>query len=497
MAEVLHSYDNVKIMEGESGQIPYYVYLAPELTDEERRILGNCRTIVGDTNATTAQLTNIRTTGEKEAYLREFLRGKIKNLNVKPENAEYMVSSMMDEVFLGYGRLGPLIRDEQLEEIMVNNVNSPVFVVHRRYGMCITNLMYETHEPLNNLVQWLARYANRELSEQNPLLDAQMPDGSRVNVAIPPAAPFGPAVTIRKFRKIPYNILDLIELGSISTELAAFLWVCIEGLGLSPVDLILAGGAGSGKTTLLNALAMFIPKTERVITVEDTMELNFDFIENWVPLEASPTATDQSNYMSMHSMLRNSLRMRPDRVIVGEVRGSEAETLFVAMDIGLDGSMGTLHANNARETTIRLMGEPMNVPIRMMPLLNLIVVINRLPDRKKGGMYRRVTQVAEVSGTEGDVVHLGDIFAYDITTDAIKRTNYPILLLEKIANKCGITKKTLLTELLVREKVLQYMINKGIKDNSEVVRFFHIYHCDPKAILSRLKKDGQMPNIQE
>jgi len=166
-------------------------------------------------------------------------------------------------------------------------------------------------------------------------------------------------------------------------------YLVVAAIATIRVDVIVAGGAGSGKTTLLNALSMFIPKTDRVISVEDTLELNLEFIENWVPLEASPSVTEASEVLSMHSVLKNSLRMRPDRVIVGEVRGAEAETLFVAMDIGLDGSMGTLHANNARETTIRLMGEPMNVPLRMMSLLNLIVVMNRIFDRKRGMMSSR------------------------------------------------------------------------------------------------------------
>ena len=148
--------------------------------------------------------------------------------------------------------------------------------------------------------------------------------------------------------------------------------------------------------------------------------------------------------------------------------------------------MCTLHANNARETTIRLMGEPMNVPVRMIPLLNLIVVMNRIYDRRKG-MIRRVTEVAEISGVERDVVQLGDIFTYDLNADTIKRTDYPIILLKKIANKCGITKKRLNTELLIREKVLQYMLAKGIRDNTDVINFFQRYHQDPKFILSELK----------
>jgi len=491
MAEALQSYDSVKIMAGEGGQIPYYLFMPPELNDDEKRALANSKSLVGDGSEIKKRLWSVHSNTEKEQFLKEYLKEKIKDQNVRPQNIDYVVSVVIDDLFLGYGRLGPLMRDENLEEIMVNGINTPVFVVHRKYGMCVTNIVFEDHEHLEGITGWIARYANRELNEQKPLLDAQMPDGSRANVAITPAAPYGPALTIRKFKRVPYNILDLIEKGSVNAELAAFLWVCVEGLGLSPIDLIIAGGAGSGKTTLLNALSMFIPRTERVVTVEDTLELNFEFIENWVPLEASPSVTDISQNLSMQSLLKNSLRMRPDRLIVGEVRGSEAETLFVAMDIGLDGSMGTLHANNARETTIRLMGEPMNVPIRMMPLLNLIVVVNRISDRKKGTL-RRVTQVSEVSGIEGDVVQLGDIFYYDINSDSIKRTNYPILLTEKIATKCGISKKRLNTELLIREKVLQHMIASGIRDNTEVIKFFQMYHTDPRSVISKLKPDVLM-----
>jgi flagellar protein FlaI len=489
MAELIESYGNVKIMEGEDEQMPYYISLSPETTDTERQILGNARGLIGNYKEVTANLENIPTSRGKEEFLYNFLKEKIKDRGVQPANLDYIVSSIMDELFLGYGRIGPLMRDEHLEEIMINGVNTPVFVVHRRHGMCITNINFDNRESLNEIIRWLSNYVGRDVGEEDPLLDAHMPDGSRANVAVPPAAPYGPSITIRKFKKTPYNVIDLIELGSLSLELTAFLWVCVEGFGLAPVDIIIAGGAGSGKTTLLNALAMFIPKTERIITVEDTLELNFEFIENWVPLEASPSFVDPSHRLSMHSLLKNSLRMRPDRVIVGEVRGAEAETLFVAMDIGLDGSMGTLHANNGRETTIRLMDEPMNVPIRMMSLLNLIVVMNRIFDRKRG-MMRRVTQVSEVSGVEADVVQLGDIFYHDINTDRIKRTTYPILLTEKIAKSCGITKKRLNTELLIREKVLRYMIAKGIRENNEVLKFFQRYHRDPKLILSELKGLG-------
>jgi flagellar protein FlaI len=494
MPDLIDSYGNVNIMSEPGEQIPYYIVLKPELNEDEQKVISRKDELLSDFMEVMDNIKRIHNVTEKESYLKDYLKKKLDDCNIREENVDYVITTIMDEVFMGYGMLGPLMRDEKLEEIMVNGVETPVFVVHRQHGMCITNLSFETERQLNDIINWLSKYAGRKIDYENPLLDAHMPDGSRANVAISPAAPYGPAVTIRKFKKTPYNILDLIKLGSLSSELAAFLWICVEGFGLSPADILIAGGAGSGKTTLLNALAMFIPKTERIVTVEDTLELNFEFIENWVPLEASPTTITQSDVLTMHNLLKNSLRMRPDRVIVGEVRGREAETLFVAMDIGLDGSMCTLHANNARETTIRLMDESMNVPIRMMPLLNLIVVMNRIYDRQRG-MIRRVTQVAEISGVEGDIVQLGDIYRYNINDDKILRTEYPILMIEKMAVKCGLSKKRVQTEIMIRKKVLEYMIAKNIVDNPKVVNLLQRFHQNPRLILEDLKKEHKLDDL--
>jgi len=489
--EPIDSYGNVKIMKTEEHQLPKYIVLSPDFNEEEIKIIREPGSIVRDYKEVMRSLEHFRTSEEKEKFLREYLRVEIEKKNVSKDNIENIISSVMDEIFLGYGRIGALMRDEFLEEIMVNGVEVPVFVVHRKHGMCVTNIKFESVESINNIINWLSRYAGREINEDKPLLDAHMPDGSRANIAIPPAAPYGPAITIRKFKKLPYNIIDLISFGSISTDLAAFLWLCVEGMGISPIDMLIAGGAGSGKTTLLNALAMFIPKAERIVTVEDTLELNFEFLDNWVPLEASPAVIEKAVKIDMHTLLKNSLRMRPDRVIVGEVRGKEAETLMVAMDIGLRGSMGTIHANNARETTIRLMDEPMNVPPRMLTLIDLIIVMNRISDRRKG-MIRRITQVSEISGMERDVVQMGDIYLWDMNMDRIYKTEYPIILKEKISERCGIPKKRLDSELYVREKVLQYMLENNIRDNTSVLNVFQKYHIDPKLVISEIKSKISM-----
>ncbi len=483
--KVLDSYGDVRIIEGPESPIPLYIIMPTEFTDEELLLLKDPRKVLPNYKDIMEKIEDFRTSIEKEDFLRQYLEVQLEKDGLVTENLEPLINRIMDDVFLGYGRIGGLIRDDDLEEIMINGIELPVFVFHRKHGMCATNIEYTTQASLNELIEWIARYAGRKISREVPLLDAHLPDGSRANVVVSPAAPYGPTVTIRKFKKIPFNIVDLITIKSIPVDLAAFLWVAVEGMGLHPCGMLIAGGSGSGKTTLMNALAMFIPRRERVISIEDTLELNFDFLENWVAMEAMPSVLERAaTKLNMATLVENALRMRADRILVGEVRGVEAETLFVAMNIGLNGSMGTIHANNARDTTIRLMEEPMNLPIRMFRLLDLIIVSNRFYSKGKG-VIRRITQVAELAGIEKGVVQLGDIYLWDQDKDKTQRTEYPILLLEKIAERTGISKKQLTSEIYIRQKVLEHMVKNNIRDNKAVCDILHEYNMDPKSVIAK------------
>ncbi|OYT54861.1 MAG: secretion protein [Candidatus Altiarchaeales archaeon ex4484_2] len=489
MSQELESYGRVKITSEAESNIPLYQVQELDWNQKEKEILDDPKAFITDYKLVQKQLDPIRNIEDKEKFLDELIRDRIKTKKIETTNENALVDGIIDNLFFGYGKIGPLMRDDMLEEIMINGINIPLYIFHRKYGMCETNVRYEGRNSINEFIQATSHFVERDIGPENPILDGHLIDGSRINISVPPAAPYGPSITIRKFRKSPFTIIDLILKKTISIELSAFLWLAVDGMGVHPCNILVAGGSGAGKTTLLNALAMFIPEHERVVTVEDTLELNFEFLKNWVPLEGVPSLgkEDKGGEVTLEVLVENTLRMRPDRIITGEVRGREAEPLFVAMDIGLNGSMGTIHSNNSKETVTRLVNKPMDVPLRMLTLLHLVVVLNRHYDREKG-MYRRVTEVGEITGIEGDVVQIGEIYKWDYKTDKIKRTEYPILLKEYICRWCGLSKKELNKEIFIRCKILEHMAKKGIKERDQVIPVFREYHYSPQRVIARFRQ---------
>ncbi|HIE33735.1 MAG TPA: CpaF family protein, partial [Candidatus Altiarchaeales archaeon] len=246
--KILDSYGDVRIILRKSNGLPIYQVIEPEFSESELEIIKNPKSLGMDFEDLEKTLSKLNNITEKEEFLKRHIRNKLEKKGIISENTDKLIIRIMDDIFFGYGRLGPLMRDSRLEEIMINGVNTPVFVVHRTYGMCITNINYESYKSLQKLIDWLSFHAGREIDHEKPLLDGHMPDGSRANVVVSPAAPKGPAITIRKFKRAPYTIIDLITMKSISIDLAAFLWLCVEGLGIHPCNILIAGGSGSGKT---------------------------------------------------------------------------------------------------------------------------------------------------------------------------------------------------------------------------------------------------------
>ncbi len=311
---------------------------------------------------------------------------------------------------LGFGPLEVLLADEEVSEIMVNGPNK-VFV-ERKGKLTLSNVTFENNEHVLKVIDRIVSPLGRRVDESSPLVDARLPDGSRVNAIIPPLALNGPTITIRKFEKDPLTIKDLIRFGSMTEETAEFLRACVIGR----LNIVVSGGTGSGKTTLLNVLSACIPEDERIITVENAAEIQLQQ-EHVVTLESRPANIEGKGAVSIQDLVMNTLRMRPDRIVVGECRGGETLDMLQAMNTGHDGSLTTAHANTPRDMLSRLetmcLMAGMDLPAKAIreqiaSAVDMIVQQSRLRDGS-----RKVTYCTEVQGMEGDVVVLSDIFVFE------------------------------------------------------------------------------------
>jgi flagellar protein FlaI len=392
---------------------------------------------------------------------------------------------------IGYKHIHPLLKDDNLEEIMVvpevvlsgQARECFVYVYDRDHGMCLCDFKIPSRAA-RTVIERISRESGRRIDRENPLLDAHLPDGSRVNATIPPVSPDGPTITIRKFREDPLTITDIIRFGTLSYDAAAYLWLAVE----HGANILIAGGTGSGKTTTLNCLCIFIPPEERIITIEDTLELQLPH-EHWVRLTTKPPNVEGKGEITMDDLVKNTLRQRPDRIIVGEVRGPEARTLFTAMNTGHDGCMGTLHANTARETITRLTNEPMNVPKIMIPALDIIVMQNRFLQRGSGSI-RRVTEISEIAGMEGDTVQLNTVFEWKPETDEVRSTEVPSMVFKKIQEKTGMSMDEILQEIEIRKQILKYLVDNNIRHVKEVGRFIQEFYKNREKVLQKVGITG-------
>ena len=481
--KILHEGGNYKVVEDEEGK--KILFDIPHFTGEEMDFIEKVKE--NAIKQLSTKFGAIKTSNERTEILRliveELERGNY-SITIDEKKAETIVDYILREMH-GYGYLDLLLENDDLEEIMVIGEGQPVYVVHRKFGMCETNLIYRSREEIENIIQKIARKCGRTIDMANPLLDARLSDGSRVNATLAPVSLDGPTLTIRKFKKEAFSIVDLIKFNTLNSELAAFLWLAVDGLGGKASNIIIAGGTGSGKTTTLNVLCSFIPPEDRVITIEDTAELQLP-VKHKVRLETRLPNPEGKGGIDFNQLLINTLRMRPDRIILGEVRGEEAETLFVAMNTGHEGCMGTLHANTALETITRLTNPPMNVPPIMIPALDIIVMQNRIT--RKGQTLRRISEVAEVAGMEMDRVLLNKIYEYSPDSDKIEPTGTPPLLYRKISEKTGLSKDEIIAEKERRKLLLDFMVYKDIRKFQEVHTWIKKYYRNPEKTMEEVER---------
>ena len=322
---------------------------------------------------------------------------------------ERLVEELISEI-LGLGPIEPLLKDSSVTEVMVNGPDS--IYIERKGRLQKTDVRFRNTEHLMHIIDRIVTAVGRRVDESSPMVDARLADGSRVNVIIPPLSLTGPCVTIRKFSKDVLTVDKMIEFGSFDQRMAEFLEDCVKGR----LNIVVSGGTGSGKTTLLNVLSSYVPATERIVTLEDSAELQLKQ-DHVVTLETRPSNIEGEGEVTMRDLVRNALRMRPDRIIVGECRTGEALDMLQAMNTGHDGSMTTAHANSARDALSRLetmvLMSGMELPLRAIrsqiaSAVDIIVQIARLRDGS-----RKIINIAEVTGMEGDIITLQDLFYFE------------------------------------------------------------------------------------
>ena len=341
----------------------------------------------------------------------KILREESFNLPLNMNERENIFTEILDEV-LGYGPLEPLLKDPTISDILVNTYKN--IYLERAGKLEPTDARFKDNSHLMRIIDKIASAVGRRIDESTPMVDARLPDGSRVNAIIPPLALDGPILSIRRFAVNPLELGDLIDNQTLIPEIAELL----KGIVRSRLNVIISGGTGSGKTTLLNVLSRFIPEEERIITIEDAAELQLKQ-EHVVSLETRPPNIEGKGEVVQRDLVRNSLRMRPDRIIVGEVRGNEAFDMLQAMNTGHDGSLTTIHANSARDSLMRLETmvamANMDIPSEFLrryiaSAINVIIQISRLADGK-----RKIVSIQEITGMEGRIITMQEVFAFNQT----------------------------------------------------------------------------------
>jgi len=457
----------------------YYNAVEPDLDGFERQLLGRLKTDIraplmyqssdgsSTEEALVSELSRLLETYGIEVGMRTF----------------YALFYYLKRDFRDFGKLDPLLNDEHIEDISCDGYELPIFVYHDDYTDIETNISFGQKE-LDNFVIRLAQQSGQHISVGDPMVEATLEDGSRAEMSLGrEVTPRGSAFTIRQYAEDPLTPIDLMEYGTFSVEQMAYFWLCIE----HNKSLIFAGGTASGKTTSMNAVSMFIPPRAKVLTIEDTRELAL-YHDNWLS-SVTRERRGESADITMYDLLRSALRHRPEYIVVGEVRGEEAMTLFQAMNTGHT-TYSTMHADSVQTVINRLENEPINVPRAMIQSLDILSVqtLTYVGDER----VRRNNVVAEIEGIDqrtGDLDY-STTFSWLPDTDSFRRNDSNVL--DQIQNEKGWSRSELLEELRDRKRVLQYLLERGVSDYRRFTAMINEYYSHPDRVLDTLDLDSEV-----
>ncbi|MCL4403391.1 MAG: Flp pilus assembly complex ATPase component TadA [Candidatus Marsarchaeota archaeon] len=390
--------------------------------------------------------------------------------SIDPKISSAQISEIMKDMY-DMGVIAPLLVDPNVEDIMINNTKN-IFVYDSREGQKKLESKFSSPEELEKFVNKMKLYATNEAA-QGSIMDVHLPTGSRANII---ASPLGYDITIRNFKGNPMSIIDLINSGEMDYQIAARLWLYVDGFKIRPANILIGGMPASGKTTLLNAMFSFFRPEQRIVTIEETYELDTRTQENCVRLETSDT-------MPMVELVKNALRMRPDMIIIGEVRGEEANDMITAMNIGKI-AMGTIHASSGRDVINRLQHTPMNVPKDIIPVID--AVINTGVVYENGIPVRKVIEISEISGIESQVL-LSDLYKFDYKTRAGSPILPSVTYRDSLSKATGVPPSDILAEEEVRAAILQKLNQLGKKDIKSISEVVRDYYDNPERTLSALE----------
>jgi flagellar protein FlaI len=470
------------VKEPETQKIRYEI-IEPTLQKEEEEKLHEIKNFLKE--EIDADLKEIETKEKAENYLREKTNEIIKKYRIKvaPEAVDKLVYYIVRD-FIGYGRIDPLMKDHLIEDISEDGVNIPIYVWHRMHESIPTNIIFKEESELDSFIIRMAYMSGKSISIASPILDASLPDGSRVQLTFSnEVTRRGSTFTIRRFRVDPLTISDLIAFKTISSEMAAYLWYVIE----NKASVLVAGGVASGKTTMLNCLSMFIKPEMKIVSVEDTQELNLPH-ENWIPSVVRlgfGREGKRSGSITLFDLLKTAVRQRPDYIIVGEVRGEEAYTLFQAMATGHLG-MCTMHAESVESVINRLESEPMNIPKPLIAMTNVIIVMNRT--EIEGRPARRIGTTAEIVKLDSEKQNIltKEVFNWNPKFDAYSALTKSVLL-ERQISKLSISEEEAKRELGRRQTVLDWMNHEGIRRHIDVANVIREYYASPERVFQKAR----------
>ncbi len=463
--------------------VPHYKLVLPELDVATLALLDDMKDrLISGIEMSTSEildpklLTQLRRefTEKAGALMDEELKG------IDPEVRRHLVLSLLNEL-LGLDEIEYFLADPNLEEIIVNSASEPVRVYHKKRGWLLTNIVPESEMRIQNYANTIARRVGREVTTLNPLLDAHLISKDRANAILTPIATKGNTITIRKFARDPWTCTDFINSGTATPEVLALIWLMMQ----YEMNILISGGTGSGKTSFLNIMMPFIPPNHRIISIEDTRELQLPDYLYWCPLTTREPNPEGKGEVSMLDLIVNALRMRPDRIIMGEIRKKrEAEVLFEAMHTG-HSVYGTIHADTCEQTITRITNPPIDVPHSMLEAVHLNVVMFR--DRRRG--IRRIFEVGEFMLDEdkrrsGDVRYKPNIiYRWDARDDKIVPNVEPMRLFTELYRHTGLTRAEVVDDINQKRAVLTWLVEHKVRQIEEVGQVFNRYYLDRKTLV--------------